>query len=199
MTREHRPFLNELEPDLRDRILELDEPVARQSWPDVVQRSSAGLVRARRIPAFAALAATAVALGAGAVFGLRLSPIVNVGGHRAALPGAAHSSVLYVAPTKQRGFCYQLAGGRTNCEAKPVPLGVSWRRDQVTGTVSPAELSSVKIEFTDGTSARPSISRIDSGVNAGFFVYDIPAGKTVSQIKEYDAGSLSGQVLWYSV
>jgi hypothetical protein len=199
LTRDHRPFLSELEPELRDRILALDEPVARQSWADVVQRSRARLVWARRIPAFAALAATAVALVAGAVFGLRLSPVVNVGGYRAAVPSAAHSSVLYVAPTKQGGFCYELAGGRTNCEAKPVPLGVSWGRDQLTGTVSPADFSSVKIEFTDGTSARPSISRIDSGVNAGFFVYDIPAGKTVAQIKEYDAGSLSGQVLWYSV
>jgi hypothetical protein len=198
---ENRPGVRELHPDLRARILALDEPVARQSWSDVVQRSRSGLVWSRRVPAFVALAATAAALVVGAAFGPRLSPIVNLGAHHDALPRvvAAHSRIVYVSPTKQGGFCYESAGGRTSCESKPVPLGVSWGRDQVTGTVSPAELSSVEIEFTDGTSAKPSISRLRTGVNAGFFVYDIPAGKTVAQIKEYDAGSLSSQVLWYSV
>jgi hypothetical protein len=199
---ESRRSLGELEPELRDRLIALDEPVARQSWPDVVARSRASLVWSRSIPAFIAVAASAVALVAGAVFGLRLGPVVNLGGHREALPRAAaatHSRILYVSPTKQGGFCYAWVGGRRSCEATPVPLGVSWGRDQLAGAVSPGELSSVKIEFTDGTSAKPDISRISGEVNAGFFLYHIPAGKTVAQIKEYDAGRLSSQVLWYSV
>lgn len=198
---ENRPSMRELHPDLRARMLALDEPVARLSWLDVVQRSRSGLIWSRRVPAVVAIAASFGALAVGAVFGLRLSPVVSVGGHHDALARAvaAHSRIVYVSPTNQGGFCYRLAGGKTSCETKPVALGVSWGRDQIAGTVSPAALSSVKIEFADGTSAKPSISRLDSGVNAGFFVYDIPAGKTVTQIKEYDAGNLSSQVLWYSV
>jgi hypothetical protein len=50
---ENRPSIRELHPDLRARIMALDEPVPRQSWLDVVQRWQSRLIWSRHVPAVA--------------------------------------------------------------------------------------------------------------------------------------------------
>ena len=60
-SRERRGNLGELEPSLRERLLALDEPVARDDWADVVARS-----RAFRSPAVRRRGFAAAAVGAAA-------------------------------------------------------------------------------------------------------------------------------------
>jgi hypothetical protein len=98
------------------------------------------------------------------------------------------SHTLYVSPTKQGGFCFEWTGGSGFCDQLgTTPLGIVWESDRVVGTAASAYVSSVKIEFRDGTSAEPSITWISAPINAGFFLYDIPAGKTVTEIDGYGA------------
>lgn len=71
-----RRSVHELDPELRDRLLALDEPIARPDWQDVVSRS--GTDRPRRIAVRAMSAAVAVCAAAIAVapaLGIRLGPI----------------------------------------------------------------------------------------------------------------------------
>jgi hypothetical protein len=188
---EHRRHLAELESGLRDRLRALDEPVARADWQEVVRQARSPV---RPLLAFAVITAVALALIAAAVFGFRSSPAT----HDALSQGSGAGGTL-VSPTQQGGICYEWAGGTRSCASKAAPLGVAWGRDQVAGAVSLAGVSSVRIEFTDGTFVEPDISRISTSGNAGIFLYDIPAGKTVAQVNGYDAGALSSRVLWYSV
>jgi hypothetical protein len=93
---------------------------------------------------------------------------------------------LYVSPTRRSGgFCYRWAGAGGGCEQlAQKPLWVTWNRGAVAGAVavSSARLSSVRIQFTDGTTTVRHISWMSAPVNAGFFVYEIPSGKTVARI-----------------
>jgi len=110
------------------------------------------------------------------------------------------SHTLYVSPTTKGGFCYEWTGWMVSCNPlRTTPFWVSWGKTRVLGTVSSVKVSSVEIEFTDGTSAKPEISWISSPINAGFFLYEIPAGKTVAQIKGLNGGHTSAQVTWFSV
>ena len=96
---------------------------------------------------------------------------------------------LYVSPTKQGGFCFEWTGAAGGCQQfGPSPVGITWGGNQIVGTAGSAYVSSVKIKFTDGTSAEPSITWISVPINAGFFLYDIPAGKTAAEVDGYDAG-----------
>lgn len=204
----HRRAVEELEPNLRDRMLALDEPVSRADWSDVVRRTKRSNRRAtapvflfRRIPAYAAVAASVVSVVAGSALGILLA---SGGDSERPLAAAAPAPIatthaLFVSRTSGGGFCYEWTGGPGSCETKVVPLGISWGRRHVSGTVSRAVVSSVRIEFTDGTSATPEISWLSEPINAGFFVYDIPPGKTVTQIDAYRSGGLRAQVPWYAV
>ncbi len=215
----------ELEPELRDRILKLDEPVAWDDWSDVLTRSRSSMSRFRRLGAvrvLAAAAALAVAVAiAGPAFGLRLSSIIDFGSSGSApapvlhdfseldlgappglAPGAVASQTrvimsdgahtLYVSPTKQGGFCYEWTGASGGCDhLGTTPVGITWGSGQIVGTVASAYVSSVKIEFTDGTSVEPDITWISEPINNGFFRFDIPPGKTVAEVDGYNsAGTL---------
>jgi hypothetical protein len=61
---EHRRNLDELAPVLRDRILRLDEPVARSDWGAVVQRSRVLRFTSRRSLVATLVAASALVLAA---------------------------------------------------------------------------------------------------------------------------------------
>jgi hypothetical protein len=77
-----RGVVHELEPELRDRLLSLDEPVARPDWRDVLSRvgsarpSSSRRARVVRVALVAAVACVAAAVVAPAM-GLRFGGIVD--------------------------------------------------------------------------------------------------------------------------
>ncbi|HEY2328114.1 MAG TPA: hypothetical protein VGH52_11585 [Gaiellaceae bacterium] len=71
-----RPSAHELDPDLRDRLLALDEPVAHPNWQDVVSRSGAERPRRTAVRATLVLVvACAAAIAVAPAMGLRLGPL----------------------------------------------------------------------------------------------------------------------------
>jgi hypothetical protein len=93
------------------------------------------------------------------------------------------SQKLYVSPSRNGGFCYRWTDSASQCdEPSAVPYSVNWGKGRVAGAVSLPNVSAVKIKFTDGTTADPAVSWVSAPINAGFFVYTIPSGKTVAQI-----------------
>jgi hypothetical protein len=201
---EPRAHLAELEPDLRERLLALDEPVSRDDWRDVTRRSRAGRPWSRRVGPVAAVGAVLAAAVTGIAVAVQAG---GVGGAPRALQSqlAAGGHVLYLVPTAHGGYCYRWTGVTSGCtqldtaQLAAAPLDVSWGTSRVVGTISPDRISAVRIRFTDGTSARPRIAWAATPVRAGFFVYAIPAGKTVAEINGYDAGRLVRRVTWFSV
>jgi hypothetical protein len=197
---ESRLNVDELAPDVRRRLLALDEPVARDDWQDVVKRSRSATLRTRQLGLLTAVSLTVAAVGLAvglwawsttrvADVGGALTPVLNAGGH-----------VLYVSPTRQGGFCYEWRGVGSGCNPlRSTPLHVTWGNDRVVGTVAYSRISSVRIRFTDGTSAAAAISWVSAPIKAGFFVYRIPAGKTVAEVNGYEAGRILRQVTWFSV
>jgi hypothetical protein len=171
-----RAFLDELGPELRDRILALDEPVARDDWAGVVRRARAHAPRPRVARAASALAV--VAFLAAMLVGLR-----SWAGAGAPAPVAS--------PTAATALGGQLVS--------PGALSVAWHGRHVSGTLSSSSLDSVTIRFTDGTSAKPSIRWVSLPFAAGVFDYDIPPGKTVAGVSGSGWGQAPRQVTWYSV
>ncbi len=203
---EQRRNLDELDCGLETgtlggRLLSLDEPVARDDWADVVRR--AGTLRSgRRLARSGALLAGVFAVAAaGAVVGVRVAegPAVPAASAQTAFHQAPGRDVLVVSSMKPKGVCYEWKGEAGACERRVGALGLSWSNGRVVGAVSASSVSSVKITFTDGTSVEPGISWVAGPINAGFFLYRIPPGKTVVDVSGYDRGRTSGQVPWYSV
>jgi hypothetical protein len=199
---EPRASLAELEPELRERLLALDEPVARADWNDVVKQARA--LRPwphRSAPLVAAVAgALVVAAVASVVLGMWS------GGGREASPGGAaptlrHGShMLYVTAGADGGFCYRWSGVSDDCDqVTSAPLSVQWTADEVVGTVSSHRITSVRIAFTDGTRAEAPVAWVASPVNAGFIFFTIPAGKTVAAVSGFDGHHLTRRVTWFSV
>lgn len=196
---EPRTHLAELEPDLRGRLLALDEPVARDDWHDVVRRSRAARPWSRRVRPVATTAAVLATAAVGIALAVHA---VSLGGSPEATQPelAAGGHVLYLVPTRRGGYCYRWTGVTSGCtQLGGAPLDVSWGASRVVGTISTSRISAVRIRFTDGTSARPSIAWAATPIRAGFFLYAIPAGKTVAEITGYDAGRLVRRVTWFSV
>jgi hypothetical protein len=201
-TEEVRESLGELDETLRARLLGLDEPVARDDWAAVVRRS-----RRRRVvsPAAGAMVA-AVAVSAAVVSAVGLGVLGSNGSRApaaASLPVAGRSALPYaslIADVQPRsGLCYRLTVERSFCKSVVGPLKVSWENGRVFGAVSQQAISSVRIEFTDGTSVKPAIAWLPAPVSTGFFVYRIPAGKIVTDVTGYKAGHVLGQDPWYAL
>jgi hypothetical protein len=172
-----RPYLDELGPELRDRILALDEPVARDDWADVVRRARTHEPRPRVARAASALAV--VAFLAAMLVGLR------------SWAGAGAPPGPMASPTSATAL-----GGQPT---SPGPLSVAWHGRRVSGMLSSSSLDSVTIRFTDGTSAKPRIRWVSLPFAAGVFDYDIPPGKTVAGVSGSGWGQAPRQVTWYSV
>ena len=208
-----RRHVDELDPELRDRILALDEPVSREDWADVLVRAKRSRVSGRRLGAFVVL--VAAALGAAVFSGPWLSSLSLYHSSGRALAAASDDffkyklgeppiapeaipsetrvitsrrlsdgdHTLYVSPAKNGGFCYRWTGSASGCDKLTnAPFSVDWGKRQVIGTILSRRISSVKIKFTNGSTAKPLISWISAPINAGFFLYNIPAGKTVLEI-----------------
>jgi hypothetical protein len=108
---------------------------------------------------------------------------------------------LYVSPAKSGGFCYKWTGvSGGGCEQlAPASLSMTWDKRRALGVISSSGISAVRIEFTDGTVAEPRVFWISGPINAGFFLYSVPAGKAVAGIKGYSSGSVPGRSTWFSV
>jgi hypothetical protein len=103
---------------------------------------------------------------------------------------------LYVAPRQGGGFCFEWTNYSGGCAdpqgtaeyAKTHPaarsLGVDWIEDGypslVSGWVRAAVAKSVEARFADGTSASIPVTWVSAPIDAGFFVYPIPAGHLTS-------------------
>jgi hypothetical protein len=198
----------------------LDEPVAWDDWSDVVKRSRrsrpfGGLVRGVVVAAvaagIAAVSAVSVLLltptllhpagpGAGRLTSARRpSPAATARAHVVDVLRMSNGAQIYVSRSVRGGFCYGWAPSMHACEPKAAPLEVSWGKSRIVGAVSSADVSSVTIEFADGTSARADISWIGGPVRAGFFVYKLTSGKIVADVVADDRGQTRGEDPWYSV
>jgi len=224
--RDRRRSLDELEPDLRQRLIALDEPVARNDWQDVLKRSRKHRpFSIRNIAIAAAMATGALAVASGVALHIR-SDLTGSSGREASNASLAtsprtprpHTALgptipasttieigdnperrLYVSLSK-KGFCYRWKNTLSECqEHQATPLHVSWNNGQLAGSISSKRFSSVQIKFTDGTVTAPAISWIAGPVNAGFFLYQIPPGKFVADITGYQGHQTLGQVTWYSL
>jgi hypothetical protein len=104
------------------------------------------------------------------------------------------TETLWVAPTRQGGFCTDL-GGEGGCDRLgTVPLNVSWAIersgpsppseksfggfpvvDQVSGYANARWAEALEIRFEDGDVIKPRVIWISRPIEAGFFVRRIPA------------------------
>jgi hypothetical protein len=224
---ERLSMLEELEPELRQRIVALDEPIARDDWGDVVRRSRVHLPFTIKSAAIAAVIATgALAVGPGVAYHLlsglsrsptgattstSLAPSQSTPHAQTAVDSAVPTPTtigftdnsgrsLSVSLRKTGGFCYRWTGTPRACGTlETTPLRVSWNNGRLIGSVSSNRLSSVQIKFTDGTVTAPQISWITAPVNAGFFLYTIPPGKIVADITGYNGHQTIGQVTWFAL
>ncbi len=198
---EVRTNLAELEPELRERLVALDEPVVRDDWQDVARRARTSRSWTHRIVPL--VAAATGALAAGAVAALLLG-VWSSGGQRAtseAPPTLRHGDhLLYVTASQGGGFCYRWSGVSDGCDqVTSAPLSVDWRSGEVVGTVSSHGISTVRIAFTDGTQTDVPVSWIQSPVDVGFFLFSIPPGKTVAAVSGFRGQRLARRVTWFSV
>lgn len=100
--------------------------------------------------------------------------------------GMTHT--LWVAPAKNGGFCslwLPLGGGGCSTLGKPLSTGALLRfgrPEWITGDALARVISDVVIRFSDGTAVSPRIVWVSAPIDAGFFAYDVPAGRRTSRI-----------------
>ena len=117
---------------------------------------------------------------------------------------------LWVAPTKQGGFCTDLGGGGGCDRLGTVPLNVSWAIersganplseksfgelpvvDQLNGYVNARWADALEVRFEDGDVIKPDVVWVSKPIEAGFFVQRIPvthrqAGHLISAVVALD-------------
>ena len=117
------------------------------------------------------------------------------------------TKTLWVAPSTGRfDFCWLWDpnfGG--SCGSTAQPLGVLWVASKddpettqlVTGDAISPTVSDVVIRFSDGSSVHPHIVWVSAPINAGFFVYDVPADQQSSKVHAtvIDAYDQSGSLV----
>lgn len=221
---ETRHHLDELEPELRQRISTLDEPVAHPNWSQVVERARRSPSRYRQVGLLAAGCAAALAVlvllltmnsGAHLTSRPKSTYATGVAGITRQEPGTASTrsatldgrvvlrlspagstNAVYVTVTKGGGVCFEWADAN-HCKPRLGPLSVLLEKGRLVGDVSPASISWVVIKFTDGTSVQPTISWILAPVQAGFFLYNIPIGKHVEEVTASRTPCTRGQAITY--
>jgi hypothetical protein len=111
------------------------------------------------------------------------------------LVGEIGGHTLWVAPTKPGGLCYEWSQASGGCEALgTVPLSVSWASDEapdptsrgsfegVDGFVRTRWADDVEIKLDDGSTVHPQMLWISPPINAGFFFYQAPKGRTIESV-----------------
>ncbi len=98
--------------------------------------------------------------------------------------GGGQERVLWIAPTRGGGFCFELTGGggEGGCVRRPQPPvtvggAIVGRRGQppvveaVNGKLFSAAIVTVTLEYADGSSTRLPFVYVSPPIGAGFFVY----------------------------
>jgi hypothetical protein len=103
-------------------------------------------------------------------------------------------AVLYLAPTRTGGFCYQWREWTGSCRAdrdspggRAEPgdlhsylLGIGWEPDtkgvllKVAGNLIADDAERLLVEFADGLQAEIPVTWVSKPINAGFFLYEVP-------------------------
>lgn len=102
------------------------------------------------------------------------------------LGGSART--LWVAPAKNGGFCslwLPAGGGGCSTSGHPLSTGALLRRGRpawVTGDVIAPVVDDVVVRFSDGSTVHPRIVWVSAPIDAGFFAYDVPAGRQTSRV-----------------
>jgi hypothetical protein len=102
--------------------------------------------------------------------------------------GGGQRRVLWLAPIRSGGFCFELTGGggEGGCVRRPQPAvtvgGAMFARpgeapavEAVSGKVFAPAVATVTLEYADGSSTRLPFVYVSPPIDAGFFVYTIPA------------------------
>jgi hypothetical protein len=106
-------------------------------------------------------------------------------------PGHGSVHILYVTPTRDGSFCYEWTRFTGSCapskkseRARPGlrrlgPLGVTWLGNQTadiaTGYVLAGKAKTLQAQFADGTTTTIPVAWVSAPINAGFFLYIVPA------------------------
>jgi hypothetical protein len=101
-------------------------------------------------------------------------------------PGHGGTHVLYVAPTRKGGFCYlwkRFTGAcfdpHTQKALHSGPLGVTWMGNTyvqvLAGYVETGRTEKVEVRFAGGGTAVVPVTWVSAPINAGFFIYVVPA------------------------
>jgi hypothetical protein len=139
-------------------------------------------------------------LGLGAPSGMAPEAIASQTRRVATFRVRGKTSVLWVAPTRAGGFCWQLSGQFGGCRARrderarpvndpgfvhPERLGVTYQehteRDVayvtlIGGDIVTPEAHTLLVEYADGTSTDIGFTYVSKPIDAGFFLAEVPGG-----------------------
>jgi hypothetical protein len=103
--------------------------------------------------------------------------------------------VLFVAPTRAGGYCWQFSGAFGGCRARrdlKVPLGVTFGESTVKdvqsvayvgGDITASNAYSLTVEFANGTRMPVPFYFVSKPIEAGFFYSAIPAGHDAAKTR----------------
>ncbi len=119
------------------------------------------------------------------------------------LVGTVLGHQLWVAPTEQGGLCYMWSGSGGGCDAVGgFPLSVNWSGaaipagqpghsfDVVEGFAHSRWVNEVQITLGDGSTVQPEMLWVSPPINAGFFYYQAPPGKTIANVSALQDGTV---------
>jgi hypothetical protein len=95
---------------------------------------------------------------------------------------------LWVAPARNGGFCslwLPAGGGGCSTSGHPLSTGALLRLGVpawVTGDVIASAVGDVVLRFSDGSTVHPRIVWVSAPIDAGFFAYDVAAGRQTSRV-----------------
>jgi hypothetical protein len=96
---------------------------------------------------------------------------------------------LFVAPTRDGGFCLLWTKMWGGCDRYgTVPLSPSFGGEPyvVSGHVDAEWIHGLEIRFTDGSRVEPKVTWVSDPIGAGFFLYEVPAGRTPEALVAVD-------------
>lgn len=105
---------------------------------------------------------------------------------------------VWVAPTRRGGFCLTWQHGAGGCRTRAgggAGATFSGSRDasgltinQVTGAITQDNAERVELRFADGTTLELPITWVSAPIGAGFYAYEIPAGRRPQELVLYGGG-----------
>jgi hypothetical protein len=114
------------------------------------------------------------------------------------LVGEIEGHTLWVAPTKTGGLCFEWSRGAGGCDAlgteplsvdfgmsgvgPPTPEPFEHPITAVEGFARPRWIDAVEVRLDDGSTISPQLIWISPPIDAGFFYYEAPEGRTVAAV-----------------